>query len=250
MKEQLGIARSLLTYYAIPGRLRRLRRFYSQFIQPNDLCFDIGAHVGNRMLPWSRLGANIVAVEPQPSMMKLLRRFYGRSPHITLVEKAIGASSGTATLHISSRFPTVTTLSKEWITAVQDDASFAKVTWDKTMEVEIITLDSLIEQFGTPALCKIDIEGYELDGLKGLSTPIQLISFEYISATMQRTEACIKQLTTLGNYEFNTSTGERYQFNHAWLSPEEMIARLNQLSETTQSGDVYARWRGARDEER
>ncbi len=75
-----GLGRSIAVYYGNPLKLRRMQRFYAQFIQPGDLCFDIGAHVGNRVLVWSRLGARIVAVEPQPACLALLRRLYGRSP--------------------------------------------------------------------------------------------------------------------------------------------------------------------------
>lgn len=241
MKTQLGIARSLLTYYAIPGRLRRLRNFYRQFIQPGDLCFDIGAHVGNRMWPWTQLGANIVAIEPQPSMMRFLKRIYGRSPQITLIDKAIGKEHGTAELHISSRFPTVTTLSTDWITAVKDDATFTKVEWDQKVAVDIITLDDLIAQFGKPAFCKIDIEGFELEALQGLSTPIKALSFEYIPAAIPMSIQCIERLAELGVYTYNYSTGENYQLlSPNWLTPEQMIDRLNQITPDERSGDIYA----------
>ncbi|MEM7334012.1 MAG: FkbM family methyltransferase [Chloroflexota bacterium] len=242
MKETLGMARSLLTYYAIPGRLRRLRNFYRQFIQPGDLCFDIGAHVGNRMWPWTQLGARVIAVEPQPSMMRFLQRVYGRNSQITLIDKAIGKAHGTAELHISSRFPTVTTMSREWITAVKEDATFTKVEWDQTVDVEIITLDDLIAQFGKPAFCKIDIEGYELDALQGLSTPIQALSFEYIPAAIPMSIQCIERLTELGDYSYNLSTGENYRFlSPDWLTPREMIKHLNQITTDERSGDIYGR---------
>jgi FkbM family methyltransferase len=237
-----GIVRSLLTYYAIPGRLRRLRRFYAQFIQQGDLCFDIGAHVGNRFIPWRRLGASVIAVEPQPALYRFLQGVYGRSPNITLVDKAIGATTGSATLHISSRFPTVTTLSQKWITAVQDDTSFAKVAWDKSIDVAVITLDDLIATYGQPAFCKIDIEGFELEALQGLSTPIKALSFEYIPATAPLTIACIQRLMGLGNYRFNWASGETYQFiEPEWLPAERMIQALQQIKLGQKSGDIYAK---------
>jgi len=44
----------------------------------------------------------------------------------------------------------------------------------------MVTLDAAtIETFGKPFYCKIDVEGWELDVLKGLSQPIPLISFEF-----------------------------------------------------------------------
>ena len=136
-----GLGRSIAVYYGNPIKLRRMRRFYAQFIQPGDLCFDIGAHVGNRVLVWSRLGARIVAVEPQPACLALLRRLYGRSPRVTLVDQAVGAAAGRQALRISRAHPTVTTLSQSWIEAVQASTSFAGVEWEETTSVDVTTLD-------------------------------------------------------------------------------------------------------------
>ena len=52
-------------------------RLYGRFVRRGDLVFDIGAHVGDRVASFRRLGARVVAVEPQPAMVKLLRLFYG-----------------------------------------------------------------------------------------------------------------------------------------------------------------------------
>ena len=74
LPEAIGIGRSILTYYGIPFRARRLQRFYAQFISPGDLCFHLGAHVGNRTRAMLRLGARVVAVEPSPVFARLLPR--------------------------------------------------------------------------------------------------------------------------------------------------------------------------------
>src|SRR3990172_5141577 len=91
-RRSLGLLRSLIIYYAKPFQLQRMARFYRDLIGPGDLCFDIGAHVGNRIAVWRRLGARVVAVEPQPSCLTLLRRLYGRDPGVTLVGEAVGAA--------------------------------------------------------------------------------------------------------------------------------------------------------------
>jgi FkbM family methyltransferase len=248
VSQQLGLIRSLLMYYGLPGRNGRLRHFYAQFIQPGDLCFDVGAHVGNRLRAWVGLGARVVAIEPQPQMMKWLKRLYGepeaasgRNPHITLLEQAVGAEAGTATLHISQRAPTVSTLSTAWMTAVQQDPSFHKVQWDTAVTVPVVTLDELIGRYGRPAFCKIDVEGYELEVLRGLLQPLPALSFEYIPAAIEIAIGCIERLGELGRYEFNYSPGESHQLQAAkWLTAMEMTAVLAQMQKG--SGDVYGRW--------
>lgn len=239
-QERWGVLRSLLMYYGVPFRKSRMQSFYGQFIKPGDLCFDVGAHVGNRLRVWDALGAKMVAIEPQPQLLQVLQRWYGSNPAITLVDHAIGAQPGTATLHISTRTPTVTTLSQEWITSVKQDQSFSSVEWDKQVIVPVTTLDSLIATHGMPTFCKIDVEGFELEVLRGLSQPIRGLSFEYIPASIGVAVGCIERLGQLGTYEYNYSPGEthRLQQNH-WLGASEMTAVLKAMVQG--SGDVYAR---------
>jgi FkbM family methyltransferase len=242
MEQWLGLARSLVMYYGNPFKLRRMGQFYAQLIRPSDRCFDIGAHVGNRLWVWSRLGAQVVALEPQPSCMRFLRRTFGRRPGVTLVEAAVGAAPGEATLWVSPRTPTVTTLSQAWIQAVRQADSFAAVDWQPGVTVPVTTLDQLIATYGTPAFCKIDVEGYELEVLRGLSQPLPIISLEYVPATKELALACIDQLQCLGHYEYNWSEGEshRWQRDH-WVTADTMRAVLQGLQVNDNSGDIYAR---------
>ena len=239
---RLGLWRSVLMYHAIPLRRRRLTRFYAQFIRPGDLCFDIGAHVGSRLRAWTPLGARILAVEPQPECMALLRRWYGDLAHITLIEQAVGAAPGVAELLVSARTPTVTSLSPAWIAAVQRDRGFAGVRWDERVLVTVTTLDQLIAEHGLPAFCKIDVEGYELEVLKGLSQPIPALSFEYIPACLDLARDCVTYLARLGPYRFNGSVGETQRLrSEEWLDAAPLLEWLAAVARTGRSGDIYAR---------
>ena len=98
-----GVARSLAMYYGIPFRARRLRRFYSEFVHAGDLCFDVGAHVGNRVRCWRRLGARVVAIEPQADFVRVLRWLYGNDAQVEIVPLAVGRAAGSAELLVSER---------------------------------------------------------------------------------------------------------------------------------------------------
>lgn len=238
----LGLLRSVLMYHGIPFRRRRLSQFYARFIRPGDLCFDIGAHVGSRLGAWLPLGARIVAVEPQPDCMALLRRWYGNRPNIILVEQAVGAAPGVAELLVSARTPTVTTLSPDWIEAVRRERGFATVRWDQRLPVPVTTLDALISRHGLPAFCKIDVEGYELEVLKGLSRPIPALSLEYLPACLETARNGVAHLAALGDYQFNWSVGEAQRLRSSgWLDPGELLDRLDSIAGTGKSGDIYAR---------
>jgi FkbM family methyltransferase len=242
IRQQLGLWRSLLIYYGQPWKADRLRSFYGQFIQPGDLCFDIGAHVGNRLWIWSQLGARCVGVEPQPACMALLQRFYGQRETIQLVDEAVGAEPGSHTLYIDPTNPTVTTLSSTWMDAMRQEASFSSVDWSETVTTTVTTLDELILRFGQPTFCKIDVEGYELEVLRGLSTPLPQLSFEYMTATPETTLACVERVESLAAYRYNWSLGESHRLASAsWLLADELAAALKDPNSFGASGDVYAR---------
>ena len=241
-RRSAGLVRSILMYYGVPWRNRALTGFYAQFVRPGDLCFDVGAHVGNRLRALSRLGARVVALEPQPQCMRLLRRWYGHQPDIELVEEAVGVTGGTLTLFVSERTPTVSTLSRDWIGAVGATPGFAGVRWDRGIPVRVTTLDELIARYGEPTFCKIDVEGAELDVLRGLSHPLKVLSFEYIPAAIDIALGCVGRLGELGRYEYNFSPGELPRLRASvWLSPAQITDVLRRMPMHERSGDVYAR---------
>jgi FkbM family methyltransferase len=242
--ETYGLVRSILIYYSIPFRTGRLISFYRQFIRPGDLCFDIGAHIGSRLRIWRRLGARIVAVEPQPQFMRFLERWYGGRPGITRVETALGSAPGEATLMVSRRTPTVTSLSPQWIETVRRARSFSRVDWDATIQLPVSTLEALIERYGEPAFCKIDVEGSEQEVLNGLAHPIGCLSFEYIPAAADMAAACIARLESLGDYEYNYAVGEHMRLHlESWVRGKTVSAWLKTLTPDLPSGDIYARRR-------
>jgi FkbM family methyltransferase len=238
----IGLARSLAIYHAIPLRQRRFRRLYSSFMAAGDLVFDIGAHAGNRVRGFASLGCRVVAVEPQPDFAWLLRALFGRSPQIVVVEAAVAEDSGRRILSLSERTPTVTTLASAWRDARARDPDFARVRWNRRIEIEPTTLDRLIERFGMPAFAKIDVEGSEPAVLAGLGRALPALSFEYLPRALEEVHACVRRLAALGPYRFNWAIGESGQLaSDRWLDGQDLLDTLRTPAAQRRPGDVYAR---------
>lgn len=241
-QRSLGFVYSFLIYYGLPFHHRALTQIYAPFIRPGDLCFDIGAHLGDRLRAWSKLGARVVALEPHPGLMGWLRRWYGERENIVLLEQAVSSRAGTATLWISRLTPSISTISPEWRTAVQQNRRFTRSRWEEQVTVPVTTLEALITHYGKPVFCKIDVEGAELDVLRGLAQPLASLSFEYIPAVIESAVGCIERLSQLGEYEYNWRVSEWPRLRSpVWVHASEMTAQLQRMPRQANSGDVYAR---------
>ncbi|MGH6897496.1 MAG: FkbM family methyltransferase [Geminicoccaceae bacterium] len=238
----LGFARSLAIYYGQPWRNRALRRHYAAFVGPDDLAFDVGAHVGNHARCLARLGARVLAIEPQPAFAGWLRWLFRDQPRVTVIERALAAAPGVVELYRSPRTPTVATTSHAWIEKVRASAGFERVRWAQAIEVPAVTLDALIARHGLPRLCKIDVEGYETEVLRGLSRPIPVVTFEYLPAAVDVAAGAAALLAALGPYRFNLTLGERRRFLWLdWRSLAGLEAWLAARHPDQASGDVHAR---------
>ncbi len=210
--------------------------FYRQFLGPNDVCFDVGANVGNRLKIFRKIGAKVIAIEPQHECAKSMRKWYADDPNVTIIEKALSDSAGTAELMISN-FHMISSLSKEWVEATQESGRFAAHRWKPAGTVALMTMDELIDQFGLPRFAKIDVEGFELKVVRGLTQPIPFLSLEFTPETRQSSIDCLQWLTNLGAPVFNFSEAESMSLRFTeWIDFSAMQALLASL------GDDYSVW--------
>ena len=240
LRAALGVLRSLRIYYGHPARARAMDRLYAQFIAPGDLVFDVGAHVGDRIASFRRLGARVVAVEPQRAMVRALRLLYGRDRDVSIEAVAVGREPGRVRMLINSDNPTVSTASSAFVEAAHGAPGWESQRWGEATEVEVTTLDALIERHGVPAFIKLDVEGFEAEALCGLTRQVRALSFEFTTIQTDVALACIERCAELGYARFNAALGESQAMVGEWVGAQEIAAWVSALPQAANSGDIYA----------
>ncbi len=131
----------------------------SQLVLPGQVFFDIGAHRGFFTLLASKsVGATgrVVSCEPHPESARTLRRMLAANDisNVVPLEVAVSSSAGTARLMTGDRASTEARLGAD------EDSEVG-------VEVAMVSIDLLEDRYGRPDFVKIDVEGFELQVLRG-----------------------------------------------------------------------------------
>jgi FkbM family methyltransferase len=140
---------------------------------------DIGANRGQFALVarHSFPAARIVSFEPLAGPAAVFRRVFGSDDAVTLHEAAVGPHAARSTMHILARDDSSSLLP---ITPLQE-AMFPGTAEVNTTEVAVAPLNSFIEaaDITTPALLKLDVQGFELEALAGCETLLSHFDWVY-----------------------------------------------------------------------
>lgn len=232
--------RSLRIYYGDRKRAAAMDRLYGNFVRSGDLVFDVGAHVGDRIASFRRLGARVVAVEPQRAMVRALRLLYGRDRSVAIESVAVGGQPGRARMLINADNPAVSSVSSAFVEAAHGAPGWEAQRWGEFTDIEVTTLDALIVRHGVPAFIKLDVEGFEAEALSGLSQAVRALSFEFTTIQPDVALACIQRCAAMGYARFNAALGESQTMIGEWVGAKEIARWLSALPQAANSGDIYA----------
>lgn len=147
---------------------------------------DVGANVGQFTLLTVALhpNVNVEAFEPLPAPASVFRRLFQGNDRVKLHQVAIGPSATSAAMNVARRNDSSSLLP---ITARQTE-SFPGTDKIGTEQIKVVTLSSVVspDAIRAPAFLKLDVQGYELEALRGCRDLLHI--FEYVYAELSFVE--------------------------------------------------------------
>jgi len=221
-------------------------------LRQGDLIFDVGANEGSKTDLFLRLGARVVAIEPDETNQLILQERFvkfrlARRP-VVIVGKAVSDKNATESMWIDGPGSAVNTLSQKWATALSGNKTrhtygHCGLDFVQSRTVETTTLEELIAVHGPPLFIKIDVEGYELNVIRGLRHAVPYLSFE-VNLPEFRPEGlqCVALLGGLAvNGKFNYAVDcERGLALERWQDSNEFLRVLEQCPDNT----IEIFWKG------
>ena len=210
------------------------KKFYKKLINKNDLCFDIGANIGQKSKLFLSLNAKVIAFEPQTKCIKYLDKI--NHPNFEFYPLGVGGKNKKKQLHLANHIE-VATFSNKMI----DFYTTNSLKWNNIEEVQVKKLDTLIKEFGLPNFCKIDTEGYELDIISNLSYTIPMIEFEFNEAFIEDTLKIISILDKK-NTAYNYILNENPKFIlENWVEADKMRLIINEMPKEKLHGNIFVK---------
>lgn len=142
-----------------PRLIRNSKKLINDLKRKNLVVFDIGCNYGFVSLALRTGVSNIqevVAFEPHPKLYGILQETFSLNgfTDIAVENAAVGAEEGKVTINLYEGTANVIDIHEKL---------------RGTCEVELITIDGFVEKTGKkPDYIKIDVDGYELDVLRGM----------------------------------------------------------------------------------
>ena len=203
-------------------------------LEDESTFIDVGSHKGevlDEALKISKKGKHF-AFEPIPDLFEKLHDKYGS--HCEILNCGLSDQKKQSSFQYVTSNPAYSGIRRR---------TYPKNEEIQTIQIQLDTLDNQLKLHDRVDLIKIDVEGFELDVLMGLSQKVGIISFEFTSEFFDQTTKCLKYLKNLGYEEFNFSIGERRKFFSKWSNTEDLIRKLrNEIrNDKLLWGDIYCK---------
>jgi hypothetical protein len=218
-------------------------KIFEHIIKSGDLVFDIGSNLGDKSDVFLSLGSMVIAFEPQIECYEYTLNRFRDNKNFIAENLALDEKIGVSQIFIAS-YHTISSMSEKFIEESKKNR-FIGYSWDQVKEVSTNTLDNMIIKYGKPNFIKIDVEGYELNVLKGLKTPIDTISIEYNPELCSIAIDSIEYIDSLNNnktlFNYGYRNDEYFKYDE-WITKDSIIEYLKSVNDFKfEFGDVYCK---------
>lgn len=139
----------------------------SGVLKEGDVVLDIGANMGYYVLIESNLVGDlgkVYAIEPVSSTIKALKRNIklNNCENVEIFRVAVGDKGGKSSVYISDRSN---------LSAMERILTAGNIIGVE--EVDVLTVDSFLEDKNIPDLIRMDVEGYEYNIVRGMTKTLQ-----------------------------------------------------------------------------
>lgn len=162
-----------------------MRFIRDNLVEEGDIVFECGGHHGCTAIPlsaWVGEKGKVITFEPKPSNFEIIRKniVLNNISNITALNKAVGSKNGRTYISDAS------------------NASVQSSVVKGAIEVDVIALDDLIDLH--PTFLKIDVEGYEVEVLKGAKKILQnrpKLAIEIHTESLNSYNTSVRELLSL-----------------------------------------------------
>lgn len=216
---------------------------FSEVVETGSLVFDVGSNIGDKSEQFLNLGARVVAFEPQKECFDFAVTRFKNNANYIAENIALDSKAGVSQIKIAN-FDTISSMSEDFIREVKKER-FATCSWSVARQITTDTLDNMISKHGKPSFIKIDVEGFELNVLKGLSSSIDVISVEFTPELCHASVACMNYVDALNNgrsvFNYGYRNDENFKFS-GWLTMGEILKYLKSVDDYRfEFGDIYCK---------
>jgi len=212
---RIGLTKVLSKFFVKNGYEILFDNALMSLIKENDVIFDIGANRGFYTEKFLKkvVGGMVYAFEPVPENNSIVSNLKTSFSNLSVCNTALGSKPGTFYMSIGDD-------------KLKATSRITKLHSENDLLINVDTIDNIIEKgYAIPNVIKIDVEGFELEVIKGMSSTLRNHELHVIAI-----EVHFKLLEEDGFSDAPhqiVNILKQNEFKVKWVDPSHIIATRN-----------------------